>query len=316
MPENSHSAVFELGMSKPGEIADLTRHVLPQIAIITSIAPAHLEFFDSLDSITQAKAEIFLGMTDNGTAILDHDTPFFSLLKTQAQSLKTILTFGTQSDSDAGLLSHTIDLQNQRTLIKARIFETVLSYEIGCLGRHHAMNSLAVLLAVQAIGGDLTQALHDLAFYQALPGRGKIHLLSLKSGGSFTLIDDTYNANPASMTAAIELLGAISPTAPYGRRLIALGPMKELGVHSHRFHHDLIDVLGQARIDRVFCCGASIKPLYDALESQKQGAFCTKSAKLAPLIWGQINPGDVILIKGSRESRMEKVLEFFLGGPG
>ena len=311
MPEESQSAVFELGMSSGGEIADLSRLVLPHTAIITSIAPSHLEFFDSLQGIARAKAEIFSAMTKDGVAIIHRDTPFFPFLESQARraSLETVLTFGADPRSDACLLSCVIDSSIQRTLVTARLFDVILTYEIGCLGKYHAMNSLAALLAIHVIGGNLSRAAQTLGSYHPLAGRGTFHTFPLEQGGTFRVIDETYNANPFSMAASIEMLGMIDGE---GRRLVCLGPMHELGEKSERFHSDLLDPLEQAKIDRVFCCGLPMKPLYDALDSQKQGAFAVDSAALAPLIWDRLQPDDILLIKGSRAARMETAIQFFM----
>src|SRR5712692_9877076 len=220
-------AVFEMGMNHAGEIAPLTRLVRPQVAIITTVEPVHLEFFGKLEAIADAKAEIFLGLEPGGAAVINRDNPQFARLEKSAKQagVDRIVSFGEHARADARLLK--CSLQSENSTVQARIFGTDVTYKLGAPGRHLVLNSLAVLAAAVLAGADLALAALALADLQPASGRGSRVTLEMP-GGKALLIDESYNANPASMRAALALL-AHANAGPLGRRIAVLGDMLELG---------------------------------------------------------------------------------------
>ena len=239
MPKDSRFGVFEIGMNHAGEITPLVGMVRPQVAIITTIAPVHLEFFASIEAIAEAKAEIFSGLEKGGAAILNRDIPQFAQLRALALASPAgrLLTFGEGEDADARLEG--VETVAEGSRVTARLFGEPLIFTIGAPGRHMAMNGLAVLLAVEALGGDIAQAARDLAGFTPPRGRGERRVLSLPFG-DFILVDESYNANPTSMRAAIALLGE---TQASGRRIAVLGDMLELGPDGPALHAGLAEAL-------------------------------------------------------------------------
>jgi UDP-N-acetylmuramoyl-tripeptide--D-alanyl-D-alanine ligase len=309
MPRDAAYGVFELGMNHPGELDPLSRLVRPDVAIITTIATAHSEFFDSLIDIADAKAEIFRGMK-GGVAVLNRDNAFFPVLAMAARSagVERIIGFGAHKEAEARLLSYRPSMSGSE--VSAEILGRTLDYTIGAAGRHWAINSLAVLAAVSALGADVAEAAAALAALSAPKGRGALHRVALQSG-SFEVIDDSYNASPASMRAAIEILSASEP-ASGGRRIAILGDMLELGSGSPRLHAALAEPLHAGRIDLVFAAGPLMGQLYDALPAEMRGAKAADVDTLAPIVSAALKPGDVVLVKGSHGSRMDKMLERLL----
>jgi UDP-N-acetylmuramoyl-tripeptide--D-alanyl-D-alanine ligase len=309
MPRDAAYGVFELGMNHPGELDPLSKLVRPDVAIITTIATAHSEFFDSLIGIADAKAEIFRGMK-GGVAVLNRDNAFFPVLAMAARSagVERIIGFGAHGEAEARLLSYRPSATGSE--VSAEILGHTLDYKIGAAGRHWALNSLAVLAAVSALGADVAEAAAALAALSAPKGRGALHRVALQSG-SFEVIDDSYNASPASMRAAIEILSASEP-ASGGRRIAILGDMLELGTGSPRLHAALAEPLHAGRIDLVFTAGPLMGLLYDALPDEMRGAKAPDVETLAPIVCAALRPGDVVLVKGSHGSRMDKMLERLL----
>jgi UDP-N-acetylmuramoyl-tripeptide--D-alanyl-D-alanine ligase len=306
MPKAAHYGVFEIGMNHAGEITPLVAMVRPHVAIVTNIAPVHLEHFDSLDAIADAKAEIFSGLMRGGVAIINHDSAQFERLEAHAKASPAghILSFGEHPKADAQLLD--IALAADHSMINARIFGRDVTYRLGAPGKHLAMNSLAVLLTARASGLALDDAIAALAFFQAQAGRGQRLILQTPSG-SFTVIDESYNANPASMSAALALAGAL-PIEAEGRRIAVLGDMLELGPDEISWHRGIAADVSLNQIDLVFAAGPLMKSLFDALPEERRGAWREDVADLEPLVLEAVRHGDVVIVKGSNGSRMSKII--------
>ncbi len=303
MPADAAYAVFEIGMNHAGEIEPLVRQVRPHVAIITTIEPVHIEFFpDGIDGITRAKAEIFAGIEPGGAAILNRDNPQFERLALLAidAGVERVLGFGENADAEARLTA--LDLLPDHSLVKADILGREVRFSIGAPGRHLVQNALSVLLAVHLLGGDLDLAADSLSGMAAPEGRGAQHLLSLAEGAAL-LIDESYNANPTSMRAAIAVLAA-TPPGPAGKRIAVLGDMLELGERSAEMHAGLAEPLLAAGIDRVYCAGRLMHALWEVLPSDMQGQYAETAEELDVILGDAIQGGDVIMVKGSKGSRM------------
>jgi len=307
MPQSAKFGVFEIGMNHAGEITPLTKLVRPHVAIVTTIAPVHLEFFGTLAAIADAKAEIFLGVEPGGTAVLNADNPQFAHLKRAAQvaGVKHIVAFGESDGADAHLAK--VSLQAETSTVQASILGRDVTYKLGAPGRHVVENSLAVLAAAQLLGADLALAALALADLKAPAGRGERVTLELP-GGAVLLIDESYNANPVSMRAALALLGQV-PMKGMGRRIAVLGDMLELGPEGAALHADLADAVTGNAVDLVFCSGPLMKSLWDALPSGRRGGYADTSAALEPEILGAIAANDAVMIKGSLGSRMSPIVK-------
>jgi UDP-N-acetylmuramoyl-tripeptide--D-alanyl-D-alanine ligase len=305
-PATVRFAIFEIGMNHAGEIEPLVKMVRPHVAVITTVEPVHLEFFAGIEAIADAKAEIFAGLEPGGAVVLNRDNPQFARLQRRAKKLgiSRVVSFGADKKSDARLID--VSLHPACSAVHADILGHDLTYKLGMPGRHMAMNSLAVLAAASLAGADL--ALAGLALSQAQPaaGRGVRHALEVGSGEA-TLIDESYNANPASMAAALNVLGAASVGA-HGRRIAVLGDMLELGPTGAELHRGLIEAVKANHIDLVYCCGPLMRYLWDALSSGKRGGYAENSAALESQVVAAIRAGDAIMIKGSLGSKMKPIV--------
>lgn len=299
--------VFEVGMNHAGEIETLIDMVRPHTAIITAIAESHLGHFSSLTDIARAKAEIFTGMGAGGVAIINHDTEFFELLRDAAlaQGVTDIRSFGETDGSD--IVLKRVNLHDACSCVTADVCGQEVTYKLGAAGKHVVMNSLAVLAACEATGADLAKCALALANVAPPSGRGVRHKLSV-DGMQVTVIDESYNANPASMRAALEMLGASEP-AGRGRRIAVLGDMLELGDHSDRLHGELIEPLQSAGVDTVFACGSAMNALWQKVPASARGAHASSSQDLIVPLLETIQSNDIIMIKGSLGSRMAPVVE-------
>lgn len=298
MPDDCDYAVFEIGMNHPGEIRPLVKLVRPEIAIVTLIAAAHLGHFRDLDEIAEAKAEIFEGVTLDGTVLLNRDDSRFELLAglARAQGIEHILGFGENEQADVRLLQ--CSLHAESSDISVIVGGQELAAKIGVPGRHTVQNVLALLGAAYVAGAELGPIAAALADLSAESGRGRRHLLSLP-GGEATLIDESYNANPASMRAAIALLDA-TPVSGGGRRIAVLGDMLELGSYSAKLHSRLADVLRNSRTDLVFLAGPEMKALAGILPSELLADYRGGAEELKPLLLDALRPGDVVVVKSSK----------------
>jgi UDP-N-acetylmuramoyl-tripeptide--D-alanyl-D-alanine ligase len=306
-PESARFAIFEMGMNHAGEIEPLTRLVRPHVAIVTTVEPVHLEFFRSVAAIADAKSEIFLGLEPGGAAVINGDNPHYARLRRRAREagVERIVSFGERARSDARLLKSS--LHPDCSTVRARILGNEVTYKIGAPGRHLVINSLAVLAAIVLAGGDLALGALALAQFKPASGRGGRITLDLP-GGNALLIDESYNANPASMRAALALLGQAA-IAPRGRRIAVLGDMLELGGKGGELHRELLDPVLSHSVDLVFCSGPLMRSLWEALPSERRGGYADTSAGLESLVLAAIRPGDAIMVKGSLGSQMALIVK-------
>ncbi len=306
MPRDTRYGVFELGMNHAGEISPLSQMVRPEVAIITTVEPVHIEFFASVAEIADAKAEIFDGLMPGGAAILPFDNPHFDRLEAKAKRMGArILTFGTGEGAWARLIDCQVEPNGNQVI--AEIGGKRLRYRMAAPGRHLALNSVAVLAAAFAFDLDLDQALPAFGAVQALKGRGKREFLKIK-GGELELIDEGYNASPASVRAALGLLGTL-PTAFGGRRIAVLGDMRELGAAGPQLHRDLAPDLAAAKVDLAFLVGPQMQGLYDLLPDAMKGAHRATSDEMVQPLLAALKAGDTVLIKGSLGTRMAPLVE-------
>src|SRR5215469_488408 len=307
LPPDAVYGVFELGMNHAGEIASLTRLVRPHIALITTVEPAHLGFFSSMGAIADAKAEIFLGLEPRGAAILNRDNPYYIRLSELAARAPAaaVITYGAHSDADVRLVDCV--LSSRGSAVEVTVFGKALRFHVPVAGRHWVMNSLAVLAVATAAEVDVGGAAEALDRLEALPGRGRRCELAWREG-ILTLIDESYNASPASMRAALSVLAATEP-GPGGRRVVVLGDMLELGETSERFHRELAEPLEAAEVDRVFLVGEAMDALCRALPEQMRGGMWPSADSAIPALLRFLEPGDVVTVKGSRATRVSKIVE-------
>jgi len=306
-PASAKYAVFEIGMNHAGEITPLTRLVRPHVAIVTAIAPVHLEYFGSLKKIADAKAEIFAGIEPGGAAVLNRDNRQFTHLARAAEAagVTRIVSFGANAKADALLLRHS--LHAECSCVQANILGQDVTYKLGAPGRHIVLNSLAVLAAASLVGADL--ALAALALNNLKPAVGRGARASLRvPGGSALLIDESYNANPASMVAAIALLGQAA-VGNHGRRIAVLGDMLELGSQGPALHRGLAQPIEAAGIDLVFCSGPLMHALWEALPTSRRGGYAETAAGLEPAVLAVLRDGDAVMVKGSLGSKMGPIVK-------
>lgn len=316
LPRDADYAVIEMGMNHAGELSALTQQVRPHIAIVTTIEPAHIEHFGSIEGIADAKAEIFEGLTASGSdapvAILNHDNPMFQRLKSAAEKIEgaQILSFG-EDDADTVLVDCALHADSSK--ITADVCGQTVRLRLNIPGKHIAQNALAVLTAVKCAGGDLNRAVAALEAATAVTGRGaRITINIAGSPPPVTLIDESYNANPGSMKAALETFGITEPAAG-GRRIAVLGDMLELGPQGPQLHAGLANAVLKAQVDLLFCCGPQMEALYQTLPPDWRGAHAADSKALVAPLLAAIKPGDVVLVKGSLGSKMAYIVEALQG---
>ena len=301
-PASAKYAVFEIGMNHAGEITPLTRLARPHVAVITTIEPVHLEYFGTLEKIADAKAEIFAGVEPGGAVVLNRDNAQFARLAeaARASGVKRIVSFGEHGEAEARLLR--ISLQADSSTAEATILRQPVTFKVGMPGRHIALNSLAVLAAASLAGADLALVALALGNLKPPAGRGTRSVLTVP-GGTALLIDESYNANPASMRAAIALLGG-APIGQQGRRIAVLGDMLELGPQGGALHRSLANVIEENGVDLVFCSGPLMHQLWEALPSRARGGYAEMAAALEPAVVEAIRAGDAVMVKGSLGSKM------------
>ena len=310
MPRDSDYAVLEMGMNAKGEIAALTRLVRPHVALITTIASAHIEHLGSMEAIAGAKAEIFEGLEPDGIAVIPEDTPHRDqLVKAARGHADRIVTFGS-GEADVAAI-HAVRSDNGGSLVTARLLESDLTYTIAQRGEHWVANSLGVLAAVEAVGADLAIAGLALADMGGLKGRGERHRLHV-DGGTWLLIDESYNANPASMAATLKALGEERDAE---RRIAVLGPMRELGEHADELHAGLASPVVEAKVDKLILVGEDMRPLEDALGGKVAVSRATDAGDAANLLSALVRPGDAVLVKASNSIGLAKLVEQMLREP-
>jgi UDP-N-acetylmuramoyl-tripeptide--D-alanyl-D-alanine ligase len=304
MPRDIEFAVLEMGMNNKGEIAALTRLVRPHVALITAIAPAHIENLGSEEAIADAKAEIFDGLEPGGIAIIPNDTPHRDrMVRAARRHAERIVTFG-GGDADVHAL-HAVRSEDGGSLITASLLDRDLTFTIAQRGEHWVSNALAVLAAVEAVGGDVGLAGLALAELGGLKGRGLRHRLRI-DGGEAQLIDESYNANPASMAATLKSLGAETGVE---RRIAVLGPMRELGLHSDRLHAGLAPSVLAAKVDELVLVGEDMRPLADALGGQVHVTNVADADSAADAVARLLRQGDVVLVKASNSVGLSRVID-------
>jgi UDP-N-acetylmuramoyl-tripeptide--D-alanyl-D-alanine ligase len=310
MPAETQFGILEIGMNHAGEITPLSKLVEPFVALITTVEAVHMAYFNSIEEIADAKAEIFDGLQKGGVAILNRDNPHFARLEARAKAAGAgrIISFGEHKDADARL--EKVALKDTCSCVSASICGTPVTYKLGVPGRHIVMNSLAMLACIKALDADLALAALALAHLEAPKGRGERHRVEA-AGRPFTLIDESYNANPASMRVSIETLGQTEP-GPRARRIAVLGDMLELGPTSIALHRELAAPLARADIDLVYACGPHMHELFKALPSDRQGFYSETSEGLITPLSEAVQEGDVVMVKGSNGSRMKLIVEALL----
>lgn len=324
MPREAEFAVIEIGMNRPGEIAPLARLARPHVAMITTVAPAHLEAFGEIAGIAREKASIFEGLEPDGTAIVPSGLETTPILARAAARASRIMTFGAQAEDDFRLLEATVS--QDRTVARVGHADGQVLVRLNGPGRHFAMNALGVLAAARALDLYLAVAATDLARWQPPAGRGQrevIHLDIVDQEQSFDLIDDAFNANPASVSAALEVLASARPRDGVGRigrgrRIVVLGDMLELGPDEIDLHRQIAAHPAMASIDTVHCVGPRMRALWQALPDSRRGLWVETADEMARVAHRIADAGDVVLVKGSKGSRVSQVVDALrkLGQPG
>ena len=311
MSGQAEFGIFEIGMNHPGEINPLSRMVRPNVALITTVEAVHSEFFDTDEAIADAKAEIFAGLIHGGAVVLNRDNRHFLRLHAaaRAKGIDRIIGFGTWDEADFRLLDAVSD--NGGTIIRANLGGALLTYRLAIAGHHWVVNSLGVLAAIAAAGGNVNDAAEVLGGMEAPAGRGRFHLIHT-GAGEVTLIDESYNASPVSMQAAIEVLGQTAPTGD-GQRIAVLGDMLELGSGAAQIHTNLAEVLIREGIGLVFTAGRDMAYLADALPPAMRGGHASNTELLLPMVIEALSSGDVIVVKGSAGSKTGIIVEALLG---
>lgn len=316
LPRDADFAVVEIGMNHPGEIAPLARLARPDIVVITSVAPAHLEAFDSIEGIAHEKASIIDGLEPGGTAVLNADLAVSPILMEKATVCGAdLLRFGAGSDCDFRLQQ--VTLRGDTAVVQAMARGTRILFKIGTAGRHQAMNALAVFATAAALGLDVAIAASDLGQWVPASGRGTRQRVSLDVVDerlSFDLIDDAFNANPASLSAALEVLAAAEPQdglgrVARGRRIAVLGDMLELGETEIALHRAIAEDASLAGVALVHCVGPRMRALFEALPARQRGEWHETAEALAARAHALVDAGDVVLVKGSKGSRVSLVVD-------
>lgn len=309
MPRDTAFGVFEMGMNHAGELAALTRLVRPHVAIITAIAPAHIEFFGTEEAIARAKSEIFEGLEPGGFAIIPYDSPHRDLLiKAAEENSARVVTFGLKQGADVRA-AEAVPATTGGSLVAAQLPGVELCYTVAAPGDHNVSNSLAIIAAVEAVGGDLAAAGLALAEMPGLPGRGARHQVAVE-GGTALLIDESYNANPLSMAATLGQLGREQSA----RRIAVLGAMKELGDQGASLHAGLAEPIEQAGVECAILVGAEMDPLERRLEGRLALAHVADADEATVTLRQMMRAGDAILVKGSNSVGLSRLVAALVGG--
>ncbi|MEM6603674.1 MAG: UDP-N-acetylmuramoyl-tripeptide--D-alanyl-D-alanine ligase [Pseudomonadota bacterium] len=308
MPAEAKYGVFEVGMNHSGEISPLVQLVRPHIAIITTVGSGHIENFSSEEEIADAKAEIFDGLEEGGIAILNRDNIHFERLKgkAEAKNLK-IITFGSDENADARVI--TSELKEGQNHVVISINGQKLSFVTDLLGQHNALNIAAILAAFWQMGLDLSKAAQLLSEIKPTDGRGNIEHVTLSDEtGNFTLIDESYNANPLSMKAALQNICALKPTGE-GAKIAVIGEMLELGTQSEKLHTELKDDILAADFDSIYLIGKGTEPLYEALGEDSPSVYALRLDDIIDEIIEETAAGSVVFVKGSNGVGLKNLIE-------
>lgn len=310
MPADSQFAVLEMGMNHAGEISALTAQVRPHVAMVTAIAPAHIGNLGSMEAIADAKAEIFEGLRPGGTAIIPFDSPYVARLYNKADRYAgAVVTFGLSAGADVTATEH-VQSEDGYTMVSARVGEAQLCFHLAAPGDHWVSNALAILAAVDAVGGDLAIAALALAELPGMAGRGEKRTARMRDGGAVTIIDESYNANPASMKATLAQLGK----ARAKRRIAVLGAMKELGEQSDALHAALADPIRAVGVDETILVGDEMAPLASALDGWASFSHVADAQAAIATLRDMIRSGDVVLVKGSNSVGLSRLVAAIADG--
>ena len=314
LPRDARYGVFEIGMNHPGEIEPLARQVEAHVGVITNVGPAHIGHLGSEEAIADEKACLFAGMRADAVAVLNRDSRHYQRLVAHAKAfgVSRIVAFGKDAAADARLVA--CDLQDTGSDVVANLHGRRIAYRLGAAGEHQVLNSLAALAVVEALGADVLKAAATLSEVKATPGRGARRRLNF-GAGTIELLDESYNANPASMEAMLAVLARTEP-APGGRRLLVMGDMRELGEGADAFHAGLAGAVAASGATRVFLCGPHMTALWSKLAAEQKGAYGADSAAIAGDVAAALKAGDVIAVKGSLGSKMKNVVDAILAASG
>jgi UDP-N-acetylmuramoyl-tripeptide--D-alanyl-D-alanine ligase len=302
MPQDSAFAVIEIGMIHPGDIAPLAQMARPHVAMITTVAPAHMEAFESLDGIAHEKASILDGLEQGGIAILNGDLDTTPILTAKADEVGAQAVMFGHKGADFQLTD--VELRDGSTDCRAKVGDETVEFAISSAGRHFAMNGLGVLAAVDALGADFWQAARDMILWQPPAGRGTREELAFQNG-TIALIDDAFNANPTSMAASLEVLAATN--AP--RKVAILGDMLELGASEVQDHAGIADLPFVKNLSLIHCVGPRMRALHDALPADLKGQWFETAPEAIDQIDALIQPGDIVLIKGSKGIEVSLIVD-------
>lgn len=314
LPREARYGVFEIGMNHPGEIEPLARQVEAHVGVVTNVGPVHIGFMGSEEAIADEKACLFAGMAQGAVAVLNRDCRHYERIAGHARGfgVSRIVGFGRNQGADARLLS--CDLQDSGSDVVALIDGRRIEYRLGAAGEHWVLNSIAALAVVEALGADVSQAAAALAGISASPGRGARRVLKF-GNGTVELLDESYNGNPVSVRAMLAVLARTEPTKG-GRRLLALGDMRELGEGADAYHAGLAEAVSASGAAQVFLCGPHMRALWDSLAPSQRGVHRSDSAALAGDVAAAVKAGDVIAVKGSLGSRMKIVVDAIVAASG
>ena len=311
MPRDTEFAVIEIGMNHPGEIAPLSRMARPHVAMITTVAPVHLEAFeDGGEGIAREKAAIFEGLEPGGVAVINDDIETTGILRDMARDLGARqIGFGEQGRD---FILESVSVTEGVSVVSATAPEGTFVFKLASAGRHFAMNGLGALAAVQALGGDLARAAMSLAAWNPMGGRGAVERIELdpdRPEAALTLIDDAYNANPTSLGAAMDVLASAAAGKQGGRKIAFVGDMKELGPTEQQMHADMAGHPAMEGIDMVHCVGPLMQAMHTALPTDKQGLHTDESEAMVPHLRTLVGAGDTILVKGSLSMTMARIVK-------
>ena len=314
LPREARYGVFEIGMNHPGEIEPLARQVEAHVGVVTNVGPAHIGFMGSEEAIADEKACLFAGMAQGAVAVLNRDGKHYERLAGHARhfGVSRIVGFGRGETADARLVS--CNLQDSGSDVVALIQGQRIEYRLGAAGEHWVLNSIAALAVAEALGADVEQAAASLAGITASPGRGARRFLKFGTG-TVELLDESYNGNPMSVRAMLAILARTEP-AKGGRRLLALGDMRELGEGADAYHAELADAVSASGATQVFLCGPHMEALWRKLEPAQRGVHRPDSMALAGEVAAALRAGDVIAVKGSLGSKMKHVVDAILAASG